>query len=632
MTRRSLLCTLSLLLALPSLAAAAGWAPFGPAGFPLTGFVPGVAGRLFVSSAVNGVFASADGGRSWSWSGTGMGAARVQALAADTAGNLYASGPAAFFRSTDGGNTWTVLTRDLPLGPPIQGGDLLTVASNGTGGLEIFLARDRRLLRSTDGGATWQQVLTAFSFSALLVDPTDPRSVFAATARVDGMFHSGDGGATWEPVTQVDPPMGPPYDKPFSFGVDALAAAPTSPATLFAEMNLDLYRSTDGGVSWHLLPPTPEPSVGYVYAVTVLPGSPDTVYTLQQLDSDDGFAHGGIFASRDLGETWTLVNDNPNDTPFAGHLMADRATGDLFLQEWDVLARGAGHGAHWTSLLSFKCYEATSGPGELLRWPADGSRIYAEVGDGFSVSLDGGRSWIGRPQSPSCIADFRVDPRHAGTLYAGTFGGGVYASRDSGATWKNVLASADPRSFLDIWSIVIPRSGRIVAGGCGIWLSGDDGKSWTRTLSCVVHRPIGDYDRRVSRLVVDPAQPDILYADEVEISEDQTPPDFRSAILRSLDGGRTWHPWNGWLWPPIGNPGQGVAGYDLIVSQTDPRTLYAAGFLGVFRSRDGGLTWQPFGTGLGGRTPFSLFLDPGEHNLFTGAEGFFQLRLHRKGS
>jgi photosystem II stability/assembly factor-like uncharacterized protein len=660
MRRPSLLCTLSLLLVLPSLAAAAdSWTPFGPAGFPLTGFVAGASGQLFVSSAANGVLASDDGGRSWARAGAGMGTARVQALAAGSDGTLYASGAAAFFRSTDDGITWTALSRSLPLGSPVESGDLLAVASTGQGGVEVFLARDNVLVRSVDGGATWQKVLGEGVFSALLIDPNDPRSVFAATVQGGGMFHSADSGATWAPVTQVEPVMSPPFDSPFSFGVLGLAAVPTSPSTLFAEMNLSLYRSTDGGVSWHLLPPTPAPSVGYIYALTVLPGSPAIVYTLQQLISSDGFAHAGIFASRDLGETWTRVDQDPDgDVPFAARLVVQPGTGDLFAQDQGILAQGAQGGAHWAT--RFQVFDCSPSPEafELLRWSSDGSRIYAQVGGSLSMSRDGGRSWIARPQSLACVADFRVDPAHAETLYAGGRGG-VYASRNGGATWKSVFTSGDPRSELFLGSIAVPRSGRIVVGGCGMWLSGDSGATWTKTLGCAVHRPAGDFMRNVSRLLVDPLRPDVLYANLTEIDDNQRPPAVHVSILRSLDGGRSWRTLidsfgvlaidprtpttlylaaagqirrstdDGRTWQILSNPGPGAVQYDLLVSPADSRTLYASGTLGVFRSRDGGLTWQAFGAGLAGRTPFHLFLNPGASDLFTGADGLFKMRLAR---
>ena len=642
-----------LLAALPALAAAQRWTPFGPAAWPLTGFAAGASGRIFVASGADGVFASADGGRAWSFSGIGMGAARIQALAADADGDLFASGPAAFFGSTDDGRSWSVLSKGLPLGPPDEAGDLLAVAPGGAGGPQIFLARGPVLLRSDDGGATWQQALVQpLPFRALLVDPNVPRSVFAATAQGGGLFHSGDGGVTWEPVTDVEPASTSPFDEPFSFGVLGLAAAPTSPTTFFAEMNLNLYRSTDGGVSWRLLPPTPAPSVGFVYAVTVVPGSPPAVVTLQQLVSADG---AGIFASHDLGETWKRVDAVPDGhVPFGDRLIA-APSGDLYVLAPQILAHGGAGGAHWTTSLEvFDCSRTASSFG-LLRWPGDGSRIYAEVTGGLAVSGDGGRSWIGR-QAPVCMGDFRVDPGHASTLYAGAQGG-VYASRNSGATWKSILTAPDPRFDFTVKSLAVPKSGRIVAGECGIWLSVDAGSTWRKTLGCAAHHPDGDYARDVQKLFVDPVRPDVLYAKDVEVSEQQHPPRSLAFILRSTDGGRTWHPLvasfgtlaidphtpqtlylleigqirrsmdDGRTWQTISAPGPGVAQYDLLVDPRDSRTLYASGSLGVFRSHDGGVTWQPFGTGLAGRIPVGLFLDPGDRNLFTGTGGLFQMRL-----
>ena len=78
--------------------------------------------------------------------------------------------------------------------------------------------------------------------AAILVDTREPRRVFAAGP--GGLFRSADAGRTWQAVT-----LGP-----VGVGLVALAQDPRHPNDLFAAgANGALYRSRDGGATWHLV-------------------------------------------------------------------------------------------------------------------------------------------------------------------------------------------------------------------------------------------------------------------------------------------------------------------------------------------------------------------------------------------
>jgi photosystem II stability/assembly factor-like uncharacterized protein len=352
--------------------------------------------------------------------------------------------------------------------------------------------------------------------------------------------------------------------------------------------------------------------------------------------------------------------DGDNAVTFGYVLQADPATHDLFLLSQYTLGRGIGSGAHWAVALSVS--KGCTSPAELLRWSRDASRLYAEVNGIAYVSRDSGRSWSSTAEGGlSCINDLQVDPGHPGTVIVGT-SLGVFGSTNGGAAWKRLLVTAD-----SISTLAVPSSGRILAGACGIWLSANGGSTWKKTLGCIDHRADGDYVRIVLRLVTDPSRPDILYAAENEYGgPNERHPLTRADILRSTDGGRTWRHLvdgassiivdpqssqtsqrpqtlyilllngdlrrstdDGSTWQTINDPGPQAPNEDVLIDPADPQTLYASRTQGVFRSRDGGFTWELFGSGLAGRYPDLLFLDPRGRRLFTGTlvEGLFQLRL-----
>jgi hypothetical protein len=165
----------------------AAWTPYGPPAGQILDLAVGSAGQLFLAAELSGVYASRDGGVTWSWSGAGMGSQRARALAVDAAmGTLYAVGDGRLFRSTDSGTSWQALSPYLPLDPPPQGGDVLALAPGEP--TTFYLARGARLFRGSDGGASWQEVLdTPSQISALLRttnrSPTPSAALSSATWR-----------------------------------------------------------------------------------------------------------------------------------------------------------------------------------------------------------------------------------------------------------------------------------------------------------------------------------------------------------------------------------------------------------------------------------------------------------------
>lgn len=139
-----------------------------------------------------------------------------------------------------------------------------------------------RVLRSSDGGATWTTASTAWyvggndewrqSGSRIAVDPTDPRVVFVGTRR-DGLQLSSDGGQTWQSV--MDPPALGQNSALSSIGVASVAIDPSSTvvdgrhSVIWAGVaGVGLQRSTDGGLTWALVSSYPN---GFVSDMVLMP-------------------------------------------------------------------------------------------------------------------------------------------------------------------------------------------------------------------------------------------------------------------------------------------------------------------------------------------------------------------------
>ncbi len=251
---------------------------------------------------------------------------------------------------------------------------------------------------------------------------------------------------------------------------------------------------------------------------------------------------------------------------------------------------------------------------------------FGAVGGGIWRSDDAGNTWrpvFDGPPSGS-IGALAVAPSDPNTIYAGageadmrsdiSSGDGMYKSSDGGRTFQPI-GLADSRQIGRI--LVDPRDAAVVLVAAlghgfgpnperGVFRSADGGKSWQKVLS-------RDADTGAIDLAASPGEPDTVYAALWNV---RRPPWSTYApiggpgggIFKSTDGGKTWRELTGHGLPagPFGRIGLAVAGppqgpapsqgaapnggrrvYALI---DDPRTP------GLYRSEDGGASWQRAGT------------------------------------
>jgi photosystem II stability/assembly factor-like uncharacterized protein len=184
--------------------------------------------------------------------------------------------------------------------------------------------------------------------------------------------------------------------------------------------------------------------------------------------------------------------------------------------------------------------------------------------------------------------------------YFGSTGGGVWKTTDGGINWEPItdgsvfgtgsvgaigLSDSDPNTIYVGMGESAIRGN--VSHGDGVYKSTDAGKTWKR---------IGLEDtRQISRIRVNPKNPDIVY---VAAQGHVWAPNAERGLFRSKDGGKTWQ--------KILYRSDKAGASDLIIDPTNPNILYA-GFWevyrkpwtlesggsgsGIFKSTDGGDTW-----------------------------------------
>lgn len=312
--------------------------------------------------------------------------------------------------------------------------------------------------------------------------PADPDRLYASQS--GGWFgqviqRSDDGGKTWEPMDNEFTYDGVPgthqwYDgtpHPWEFErVWHLEPSPTDPNLVYAGVeDAALFRSADGGRTWHELPglrghgsgPSWQPGAGGLCLHTIVPDPRDPGRMFVAISA------AGVFRTDDTGKTWRAVNRGlqsegiPDEDAEVGHCVHNLAMHPsrpdvLFMQKhWDVM-RSDDAGESWHEIsgdlptdfgfpIDVHAHEPDTVyvvpiTSDSLHYPPDGKlRVYR--------SRTGGNEWEplteGLPQRDCYVNVLRdamaVDSLDSCGVYFGTTGGQVYASADAGDHWAPIV-------------------------------------------------------------------------------------------------------------------------------------------------------------------------------------------------
>ncbi len=192
------------------------------------------------------------------------------------------------------------------------------------------------------------------------------------------------------------------------------------------------------------------------------------------------------------------------------------------------------------------------------------------------------------PQSPDTLYAGIGRPRRY------TFGkGAIYKTTDAGASWSQVNKPGSLPDDAWITDLLIhPNDSRHLYAACqyGVYQSRDAGATWQPTIAGLPHK-------HVRRLALCKQQPNVMYA-TLRSPPGQSP--WQGGVYRSNDGGNTWAARNNGLKQYVGKPGQPApmtANYDRIVAHpTNPDIVYVGGTGWVnatmYKTTDGGKTWR----------------------------------------
>jgi photosystem II stability/assembly factor-like uncharacterized protein len=493
-----------------------------------------------VNGTGGGLFKSTDGGSTWHPLTNGLPKDLSQiyvAVAPTDPKRLYAtiaisSGPLAFYRSDDAGETWSKATDDPRPSGRIGGGDL-AIPRVDTKNEDIVYCASTVTMRSTDGGKTWAGFRGApggDDYQNLWINPNDPNIILIVSDQ--GAIITVNGGASWsswynQPTAQI-------YHVSVTntFPYRVCGGQQESGSVCISS------RGNDGAVTyreWHpvgvieygyVAPDPLDPdiiygggrsevskfhwSTGQVQNVTPIPlrnpkyrtdrteptmFSPLDPHTLY-------FASNVLFKTTDGGNSWQtistdLTRENPGIPANVGALVpknADKQRGVIYalapsFKNINTLWAGTDDGLIWQTHDGGKKWNDIT-PKELTPWSKvtqisashfDDDTAYASVSR-FRINdeqpyiyrtHDSGKTWkvitTGLPEIGP-VDTVREDPVRKGLLFAGTENA-VWVSFDDGDHWQSLQLNLPRTSMRDLW---IQDNDLIVAThGRSFWILDD---------------------------------------------------------------------------------------------------------------------------------------------------------------
>jgi hypothetical protein len=332
------------------------------------------------------------------------------------------------------------------LGPGNIGGRVRAISPHPTTPNDVMIGSvSGGVWRTTDGGATWNPLddfMPSVAVSCLVRVPSAPNTVYACTgegffnvdaARGLGIFKSTDNGATWDQVTSTNPPVGGDD----WYYVNRLAISPSNPLVMLAATNGGVYRTANGGAGW-----------SKVYGVVAGANAARRVLDISFHPADGNIALLGegyhlinsvgdgasVANSADGGVTWTRTKLNTSaitsprgrveiafakSNPLIVYAMVDVNNGELY--------KSVNAGATWTFVSNPNHLGQGWYDNALWVAPDDSNRIISG-GVSMIMSINGGFTWtsVGNGVHADHHA-FVSDPNYTTnfTIYGGN-DGGVY--------------------------------------------------------------------------------------------------------------------------------------------------------------------------------------------------------------
>ena len=560
-------------------------------------------------------------------------------------GNEFEKVNGVIYKTTDGGENWTKIWNGSSLARwlCIGANPLNLVSSTGIFDREASNIVGEGIMKSTDGGTTWNQSNTGITGSLFvggMSDAATPGLLYIATgnnAEVNlstpikgGVFKSTNGGTNWTQVISSTDVILPGYTEDI---FNAVKIAPSNNNIVYAASAYAFYRSADAGVTWtgHRGGTVTSPTswgpngirAGVPIEITIDKTNPDILYAANY--------GGGIFKSTDGAKTWQVLG-----TGYSGATIHKISPDSQNTAAFSTIGRSGpfkstNNGTTYDGLF----YGEASGNAEwystVIHPTNSNTHFISDEHEGNILkSTNAGNDWTVKFNHPTASAS-NVNSRHGAkeivisksnptTMYAGyayqffysnpentTFPNsfGVYKSTDSGETWSQTGTTGIAATNLNITALAVNSTNEssvyIGLRGDGLFHSIDGGTNWTNIGQ-------GIPDQSIHGIVLSDNNLSIYAATKSK------------GVYKSIDNGATW--------TQVLSESNSSTDFpikllmSITVNPTNKKNI-AVGDIhtGVYMTIDGGANWTHVIQGLSNKAITSLAFSSDGKTLFTGTKG-----------
>ncbi len=487
--------------------------------------------------------------------------------------------------------------------------------------LVVAATDDSGLVLSEDAGKTWRELATPKQASSAVFAETDP-SIMYGSFNKDGIWKSTDTGKTW---TRISEGLGP------DASIREVAVSPVNPLDVHA-VGSAVFLSTNGGQSWtrssklkvdfegnptlHPTGTSPVTEIGHPMNIAINPWNPKELFISADWRSAWSGDGGLTWSERERGADISCIADIRFTKGRAYATAMDEGTlmtennGKKWRQLWPLKYDADLSGHNWRVAAN-----TINGVDRIIStvspWNTTARRVIS--------SEDGGKTFksttAGLPDykvtantmwgegHPRALA---VDPNNPKIVYMGLdgdpspgkSGGGIFKSEDGGQNWKQLASQPASRRMFYGLAVDPTESNRIFWGSCGtnggLHRSEDGGVTW---------KNVFNKEQWIFNVLV--TKEGVIYCPG-------------NQLWRSTDHGNTWTQVT-----RFPKPAQ-IMGLE--ADPRDPKTLWLCSNNGVFKTSDGGITWQDITGNLPYRKPQVLRFNPETNELWAGCVGLYKIK------
>ena len=446
------------------------------------------------------------------------------------------------------------------------------------------------MVKSTDGGNTWQQAGPKISgnIAHVAVHPVNGQIVLAATK--SGLFRSSNGGNTWTKVI-----AGNTNDVDFH---------PVDPSIVFGCVaGKGVYRSTDAGVTWTQLNNGIPTTKIRRLELDICRNQPQFIYAVMVQQS--GGKLKGVYRSTDTGDSWTLQANTPNFFGSQGWYDITIAVKPddpkIVLIGGIGLYRSSDYGVTWKSVRYLHVDQ------HALAWdPVNTNRVLAGNDGGVYRSTNAGQSWVSRNGNLPITQyyAFDVDRKNASLIYGGTQDNGTHRGSGGLVNWSHVVGGDGGYANIDYLDsryvyAEYQRGSHVRSTNGGV------------TFKYANNGLVGS-GLWVTPVAMDPVDPRILYTAT------------RRQLYKTVNRAQQWFVYNG-------NMDSTGSISTIAVAPSDRNTILIGKTTGkVWRTTNMGVSWENISTGLSKRYCKRVAVDPTNPSVYYATfSGYGQPHVYR---